>query len=340
MKMGPLMLDLEGTLLSDADIRRIQHPAVGGVILFSRNIESFTQVQELISSVRAIRSNLILAVDQEGGRVQRFKEGVTQMLPLSHLGELYDVSPEPALQVAKDWGWLMASEMLAMGLDISFAPVLDLNIGRSQVIGDRAFHGQPDKVANLGKAYIQGMHEAGMAATGKHFPGHGWAEADSHLAIPEDDRDWETIEQCDLVPFKMLSAHLDAVMPAHVIYSKLDSHPAGFSPFWLQTVLRQKLGFNGVIFSDDLSMAGASVAGGYPERVAAALSAGCDMVLVCNNSQAANAVLAYLETCDPNADQDRLENMLAKTHLTWSELAANERYFKTKLAIHEMGGVG
>ena len=272
--MGPVMLDLEGTTLTSADIKRIQHPLVGGVILFSRNIESVAQVQRLIAEIRTIRPQLILAIDQEGGRVQRIKDGVTRLPPLRKLGELYEEDEERAQLQAQDWGWLMASEMLALGLDISFAPVLDLDFGRSEVIGDRAFHGNPTVVTRLAKAYISGMHEAGMAVTGKHFPGHGWVLADSHVDIPTDPRHKAELQFLDMVPFRKLAEQLDGVMPAHVIYSELDDQPAGFSTYWLQTVLRQQFNFKGVIFSDDLAMEGATVAGSFSDRAQAALDAG------------------------------------------------------------------
>ena len=280
MTLGPLMLDLEGVELSAEERERLCHPAVGGVILFARNVASTNQLQDLLASMREVRPELILAVDQEGGRVRRVKQGVTALPALGKLGQWWDESPVEAMGAAKNWGWLMASEMLALGFDISFAPVLDLNVGRSRVVGDRAFHGTPQAVVALGRAYIEGMHEAGMAATGKHFPGHGWVEADSHLVIPVDERPLESIKENDLQTFRQLASHLDAVMPAHVIYREVDALPAGFSPFWLQQVLRTELHFEGVIFSDDLTMEGASVAGGYDQRARAALEAGCDMVLV------------------------------------------------------------
>ena len=276
MTLGPLMLDLEGVELSAEERERLCHPAVGGVILFARNVASTNQLQDLLASMREVRPELILAVDQEGGRVRRVKQGVTALPALGKLGQWWDESPVEAMGAAKNWGWLMASEMLALGFDISFAPVLDLNVGRSRVVGDRAFHGTPQAVVALGRAYIEGMHEAGMAATGKHFPGHGWVEADSHLVIPVDERPLESIKENDLQTFRQLASHLDAVMPAHVIYREVDALPAGFSPFWLQQVLRTELHFEGVIFSDDLTMEGASVAGGYDQRARAALEAGCD----------------------------------------------------------------
>ncbi|MBA57321.1 MAG: beta-N-acetylhexosaminidase [Pseudomonadales bacterium] len=331
------MLDLEGTALSDQDIRRLQDPATGGVILFSRNIESVTQVRSLIAAVREVRPELILAIDQEGGRVQRIRDGVTRLPPLAQLGGYYAKDREAAVHRARDWGWLMASEMLALGLDISFAPVLDVEVGRSAVIGDRSFHNDPQAVIELGRAYVEGMHEAGMAATGKHFPGHGWVEADSHVAIPTDERSLEQIETFDMQPFAALAGLLDAVMPAHVIYQQVDENPAGFSPFWLQTLLRDQLQFHGVIFSDDLTMEGAAVVGGYPARARAALDAGCDMVLVCNNQQGADEVLAWLEQSNISANQNRLMAMMARREVDWDALQQEPRYKNIRHSIEQLG---
>ena len=337
MVMGPLMLDLEGSEFSHQDIRRLQHPATGGVILFSRNIKSVAQVRELTQSIRAVRPELILAIDQEGGRVQRIRDGVTRLPALFNLGRLYDQDREAALHQSREWGWLMASEMLALGLDISFAPVLDLEVGRSAVIGDRSFHRDPLAVVALGRCYVEGMHEAGMAATGKHFPGHGWAEADSHVAVPTDERSYAQIEDVDMKPFAALAELMDAVMPAHVIYPAVDANPAGFSPYWLQQVLRDQLKFNGVIFSDDLTMEGATVVGGYPERAQAALSAGCDMVLVCNNQRGADEVLDWLQHCGKAANQNRLTGMLARQQVEWSSLQQEPRYQNIRQSIARMG---
>ena len=326
MTLGPLMLDVEGTVLSAQERERIAHPGVGGVILFARNIRDTDQVRTLIAAMREVRPELIVAVDQEGGRVQRVKKGVTLLPPLARLGRWWDENPVQAMQGAREWGWLMAAEMLALGFDISFAPVLDLNVGRSRVIGDRAFHGTPQAVVALARSYIAGMHEAGMAATGKHFPGHGWVEADSHHAIPVDERSEADIRAQDLQTFAQLARDLDAVMPAHVIYQQVDAQPAGFSRYWLQQVLRSELRFEGVIFSDDLTMEGASVAGGYGERAAVALAAGCDMVLVCNNPAGAQTVLEYLDQYPASVDQARLQRMRARRRQDLATLIASDRY--------------
>tara|TARA_R110002020_G_scaffold114135_4_gene262516 strand:+ start:6312 stop:7298 length:987 start_codon:yes stop_codon:yes gene_type:complete len=284
------MLDFAGTTLDSSDRHLLRQPEVGGMILFARNTESPRQVRELINAVRAIRPDMLMAIDQEGGRVQRLRRDV---LTLPALGRIAALEPELAERAAYSAAWLMAWEMLACGIDISFAPVLDLNYGRSQVIGDRSLGADPQKVIRLGRAYIAGLHAAGMAATGKHFPGHGWAEADSHFALPVDERSEEAIRASDLQPFAGLAAELDGIMPAHVVYPAIDELPAGFSRRWLQDILRQELGFKGVIFSDDLTMAGAHAVGGMPQRVDAALASGCDMLLVCNDRAAAEEALVH-----------------------------------------------
>ncbi|XID74455.1 beta-N-acetylhexosaminidase [Alkanindiges sp. WGS2144] len=305
--IGALMLDIEGTSLTMEDQRLLAEPQVGGLILFGRNIQNPRQVRSLTDSIRQICPDILIAVDQEGGRVQRLRHGFSHLPTMRSFGNLYEKEPEQALQLAEQCGWLMASEVLAVGIDFSFAPVLDLD-GISQVIGDRGFHTQKESVIALAGAFMQGMHHAGMATTGKHFPGHGSVEADSHIAAPIDHRPLEEIEANDMQPFIQLKDQLDALMPAHVIYDQIDPNPAGFSPFWLQTIIRQKLEFDGVLFSDDLSMQAACVAGGADARIKAALSAGCDMGLVCNDRPAALDALNALKEM-PMPNQHRLEKM-------------------------------
>ncbi|MBD9424548.1 beta-N-acetylhexosaminidase [Pseudomonas sp. PDM15] len=284
------MLDIQGTWLTAEDRRILRQPEVGGLILFARNIEDPRQVRELCASIRAMRPDLLLAVDQEGGRVQRLRNGFVRLPAMRALADNND-----AEQLAEHCGWLMATEVLAVGLDLSFAPVLDLDHQRSAVVGSRSFEGDAELATRLAGAFIRGMDAAGMAATGKHFPGHGWAEADSHVAIPVDERSLDEIRAKDLIPFQRLSQQLAAVMPAHVIYPQVDSGPAGFSRRWLQEILRGELGFDGVIFSDDLSMAGAHVVGDAASRIEAALNAGCAMGLVCNDRASAELALGALQ---------------------------------------------
>ncbi|TLP72069.1 beta-N-acetylhexosaminidase [Pseudomonas nitroreducens] len=303
---GSLMLDIGGTWLTAEDRQILRHPEVGGLIIFARNIESPRQVRELMAAIRAVRPDLLLAVDQEGGRVQRLRQGFLRLPAMRAIADNAN-----AERLAEQCGWLMATEVLAVGLDLSFAPVLDLDHQRSAVVGSRAFEGNPERAVALAGAFIRGMRAAGMASTGKHFPGHGWAEVDSHVGIPEDERTLEQIRAVDLVPFQRLSGELDALMPAHVIYPQVDPNPAGFSRRWLQDILRGELGFDGVIFSDDLSMAGAHVVGDAANRIEAALSAGCDMGLVCNDRASAELALSALQRLKVTAPQ-RLQRMRAK----------------------------
>lgn len=287
---GSLMLDIAGTWLTAEDRQLLRQPQVAGLILFARNIEDPRQVRELSAAIRAVRPDLLLAVDQEGGRVQRLRQGFVRLPAMRALADNAN-----AEHLAEQCGWVMATEVLAAGLDLSFAPVLDLDHQRSAVVGSRAFEGDAQRATQLAGAFIRGMNAAGMAACGKHFPGHGWAEADSHVAIPIDERSLDDIRAKDLMPFRQLSQQLAAVMPAHVIYPQVDDSPAGFSRRWLQGILRGELGFDGVIFSDDLSMAGAHVVGDAACRIEAALSAGCDMGLVCNDRAAAELALSALQ---------------------------------------------
>ena len=323
------MLDIEGDHLSPEDIDILQHPLVGGVILFTRNYSSMERLHALIKQIHDIRNpKLLIAVDHEGGRVQRFRDGFTSLPAAAHFGEVYDHNQARGRRLAHLAGWLMAIELRAVNIDFSFAPVLDVDHGISKVIGDRAFHHDPGVVVELAHAYIEGMHEAGMAATGKHFPGHGGVEADSHLAIPVDEREYNDIYAHDILTFKRMIHHgMAAVMPAHVIYSKVDKNPAGFSEFWLKEVLRNRLGFQGVIFSDDLDMEGASVAGGaYSERAKSALSAGCDMVLVCNNRTAAIEVLENLGQHDDPVAHLRLARMHGRKNIEQKQLYSSSKW--------------
>jgi len=311
MSIGPVMLDVQGLELQPEEREVLQHPAVGGVILFSRNYESPEQVAKLAAEIHALRQPpLLIAVDQEGGRVQRFRDGFFRLPAIGVFAGLYDDNPGAALSLTQEAGWLMASEVLSVGVDLSFAPVLDLDLGVSAVIGDRAFHRNPEAVTELALAYQRGMHEAGMASVGKHFPGHGGVVVDSHQGLPEDERSLADLELQDLIPFARLAHNgLNSVMVAHVLYPQIDSQPAGFSRRWLTGILRDSMQFQGVIFSDDLSMGGAAWAGDYPQRAQLALEAGCDMVLVCNHPQHAIEVIESLSAYHDPAAQLRLARM-------------------------------
>lgn len=324
MNAGPLMLDLEGTELTVEERELLSHPVVGGVIFFARNFQSREQIVDLCHTIHELRPALLLAVDQEGGRVQRFTEGYTRLPAMATLAAASAAGPEPGTALVRETGWLMAAEVLASGVDFSFAPVLDVDSNHCAVIADRSFSDEPRQVAELAGIFIDGMHEAGMAATGKHFPGHGAVTADSHLEIPVDERSLDAIRDRDMVPFTVLGGRLDAVMPAHIRFPAVDEHCVGFSRRWLQQLLRAELGYDGVIFSDDLSMKGADVPGGYPEKAALALAAGCDMILVCNNRAGALEVIDYLERSAPRPSH-RLQRMKARRHWTWTELDRHPR---------------
>jgi beta-N-acetylhexosaminidase len=327
---GRLMLDLKGVSLDRDERLQLQNPQVGGVILFSRNIQSRDQICDLVAEIRACSKHLLVAVDQEGGRVQRLREGFTAIPSMQVIGNLIARSPEEGLSLSKDLGWLMASEVIACGLDLSFAPVLDVDRDTSSIIGDRSFSDQPEIVISAAEAFIKGMHDAGMAATGKHFPGHGGIVADSHLEAPVDDRSWNTLYARDIQPFAKLSKMLDAVMPAHITFPSVDPDSVGFSSFWLNDVLRGKLGFEGIIFSDDLTMKGADIAGGYVDKAKLALKAGCDMILVCNCPQGAVEVLSYMESANIS-QSSKLASMVAKRSISWSDLEGSPR----RLAISQ-----
>ena len=307
MTVGPVMLGVEGTTLTDADRARLAHPSVGGAILFARNYESPAQVAALVDAIRAAHEHgPLVAVDHEGGRVQRFRDGFTAVPPMRTLGERYDVDRDGARAEAQRWGHVIADELSACGIEFSFTPVLDLDYGASAVIGHRAFHADPEAVAALAGALCDGLRDGGMAAVGKHFPGHGRVAADSHDSLPVDDRPLATIAAQDLRPFADLIARnaIDGVMPAHIVYPAVAPEPAGFSARWLQTILRGELGFDGLIFSDDLEMAGARGAGDIVARADAAVAAGCDMVLACNDFAAMDDLLArWRPPANPRLDE-------------------------------------
>ncbi|CAI8716382.1 beta-N-acetylhexosaminidase [Methylocaldum szegediense] len=323
--LGPVMLDLRGPSLSPDEKDKLTHPATGGLILFSRNYESPDQLMNLVAEIRALRPDILIAVDHEGGRVQRFREGFTRLPPASRYRERSNGQLETAETMAETAGWLMAAELRAADIDFSFAPVLDVDCGISDIIGNRSFSRDPLEAATLARAFARGMRRAGMAAVGKHFPGHGGVAEDSHLALPIDRRPLAEIEARDLQPFRILIEFgLEGVMPAHVVFENVDKRPAGFSPFWIRDVLRHRLGFDGAVFSDDLSMAGAAFAGNHVDRARLALEAGCDMVLVCNMPDAAEEVLESLENHANTESESRLRRMRGRFPLDRNALLSSE----------------
>lgn len=328
LPIGPIMLDVAGLTLAADEKDKINHPNTGAVILFSRNYQNPEQVTELINSIRAARNGkLLIAVDQEGGRVQRFQQGFTRLPPAAS----YAQAPE----LAEPAGWLMAAELLAVGVDFSFAPVLDIDCGVSDIIGNRSFSTDPKLATRLSSLFRKGMNAAGMAATGKHFPGHGAVALDSHLTLPVDERDLDSIRAKDLLPFKQLIEEgLEGIMPAHVVYPKIDPNPAGFSPFWIGQILRKELNFNGTVFSDDLSMKGAASVGDFPERARLAQLAGCDMILVCNNPAAADQVLESLPISQDPIREQRLSRMQGKPQMNREQLMRNEKWLQLSTLIN------
>ncbi len=310
MTLGPLMVDIAGLAPTAEETERLRDPRIGGVILFSRNYESVDQLRELVTALHAVRSpQLLVAVDQEGGRVQRFRDGFSELPPARWLGHEYDIDADHGRELARACGWLMAAELRDVGIDISFAPVVDLDLGLSEVIGDRAFHRDPDAVVALAASYVSGMRQAGLMAVAKHFPGHGAVVADSHEELPVDHRDLEAMAG-DLLPYRRLIDNgLMGIMMAHVKYPAIDRRIASLSPYWLQTELRMNIGFSGAIFSDDLSMSATEVVGDVPERVRQTLEAGADMALICNDPDAVGRTLEALELLGNPASLARLVAM-------------------------------
>ncbi|HWT70819.1 MAG TPA: beta-N-acetylhexosaminidase [Oxalicibacterium sp.] len=334
---GPVMLDVVGTSLNEDDVRRIRHPLTGGVILFARNYQNRRQLTELTAAIHAARPGIVIAVDHEGGRVQRFRtDGFTHLPAMRRLGELWDKDVLAATKAATEIGYVLATELRACGVDLSFTPVLDLDYGESGVIGNRAFHRDPRVVTLLAKSLNHGLALAGMLNCGKHFPGHGFVKADSHLEIPVDERDLKQIVEEDAAPYGWLGMSLAGVMPAHVIYPKVDKHPAGFSRIWL-SMLRRDFGFKGIIFSDDLSMEGASVAGDVVAGAQAALAAGCDMVLICNSPDKADRLLDGLQVDFSAESAARIAALTPQSPaLEWNALQQEPRYLaarKTALTL-------
>ena len=328
MSLGPVMLDIEGQSLSPADRDLLREPAVGGVILFTRNFESAEQVTDLVADIRALRSPpLLIAVDHEGGRVQRFREGFTRIPPMRHIGHEYDRDSESGLLAAREAGWLIASELRAVGIDLCFAPCVDLDWGVSEIIGDRAFHRKPEVVADLANAFARGLRSAGMAAVAKHFPGHGAVLADSHLKLPVDRRDYKVLLD-DMRPYERLIGNgaIEGVMLAHIVYEQIEAQPAGFSELWIQRELRSRLGFGGAVFCDDLSMKATRGYGSMAERGRLALDAGCDMILVCNDRDAAHQAVDALNAYTNPLSLVRLARLHGTGGMLREELLASEQW--------------
>ena len=308
MSLGPVMFNIEGCELTEDDRRRLTHPQAGGLVLFTRNYRNKAQLAELCHEVHALRDpQLVITVDHEGGRVQRFRDEFQAIPAMGQLGDLYDQDEAEAVRLAESFAWIMAAELRQLGVDLSFAPVLDIGNPASSVIGDRAFHRDPEAICHLANAWIRGMRAAGMEAVGKHFPGHGSVAGDSHHLTPFDQREFGEIEALDLVPFRrVIATHLAGIMMAHVVYDRVDENSAGFSRYWIETVLRGQLAFEGIVFSDDLNMSGAESVGDYPTRARRSLDAGCDIVLICNNTDAADEMLDSLQGYSNPTSQLRL----------------------------------
>jgi len=322
------MLDVEGLAVTPADRTLLREPAVGGVILFARNYESASQLNDLVSEIRALRSPpLLIAVDHEGGRVQRFRDGFTAIPPMRKIGHEYDIDLGEALLLAKTAGWVSGSELRAMGIDLSFAPCLDLDWGVSEVIGDRAFHKDPEAVGDLAGAFSRGLRSAGMAAIGKHFPGHGAVVADSHEKPAVDRREYSDVLD-DMLPYDKLIGNelLAGVMMSHVIYAEMDPLPAGFSKYWIQSELRSRLGFGGAVFCDDLTMKASESYGTMPKRARLALEAGCDMILICNDRPAAQAAVSSLEEYSNPLSLVRLARLHGTGQILRESLLASEEW--------------
>lgn len=332
------MIGIAGARLSDEERRWLESPLSAGVILFSRNFESRAQLCSLVESIHAIRSPaLLVAVDQEGGRVQRFKEPFTRLPAMRSIGRLYDADSAAAFALARDVGWLMAAELRACGVDLSFAPVVELDLGLAEVIGDRAFHDTADGVVAVSRAFVSGMQEAGMAATAKHFPTHAGAVADSHAELAADSRDYSDLID-DLLPYRALIAEgLHSVMVAHVSFPRLDPLPASMSEWWIERQLRNELGFAGAVISDDISMLGAAVGGSLEDRARKALHAGCDLVLVCDSAEALGSIYDALNGYSDPAAQLRLMRLRATARYDWDELRASQRWLRVAQALDRLG---
>lgn len=332
--MGPLVIDIEGKSLTAEDRRRISHPLCGMVILFTRNYENPEQMKALCDDIHAVKDGVLIAVDHEGGRVQRFRDGFTEIPAMATFGQRWIDAPETTLMSAMATGYVMGAELRACGVDFTFAPCLDINFNRSEIIGHRAFSHNPQLVTQLALGIVQGLRQAGMSNCGKHFPGHGWVKADSHLELPVDERPYERLLFADLKPYRWMSTALDSVMAAHVLYPAIDDKPAGFSTHWLKKVLREELKFTGTVFSDDLSMKGAVEVGSVVERAQLALNAGCDMLIICNDFPAIDELLENLHFVDTVERADRVKRLCPMGPApSWEELQKSSLYQSAKKLI-------
>lgn len=323
---GRLMIDIQGTSLSHADIELINNNQVGGLILFERNFHSKEQIFDLCSEIKGIKRNILISVDQEGGRVQRFKSGFTKLPSMQVLSDY--AASNSNINIFKEVGWLMAAELIAVGIDISFAPVLDVDRNTSSIIGNRSFSDIPSHVSSIAKEFISGMNEAGMQATGKHFPGHGGIFEDSHLLQPQDKRSLDELIKHDLIPFMDLKDDIGGIMCAHILFPEVDALSAGFSPFWIKEILRNRIGFKGVVFSDDLTMKGAGEYS-YAERVNLSLSAGCDMVLICNSRDGVTEAITHMEQNNIGGS-NVIPSMLSHSKILWEDLNNSDRRSKIR----------
>jgi beta-N-acetylhexosaminidase len=330
-----LMLDIDSYSLSNDEINLLGNPFVAGVILFSRNIKSQSQIQALCNQIKSINPDLLIAVDQEGGRVQRLEIGCTKLPSMHQLSEYCSINNFSNIDFARDLGWLMASEVLASGIDLSFAPVLDLDLSRSSVIGDRSFGDDPHQVIKIASLFIDGMNEAGMVAVGKHFPGHGGIFSDSHYEYVEDLRSLNDLEKHDLLPFKALKNKLGGIMTAHVSFPKVDKHIATFSRFWLTNILREKIDFQGIIFSDDLSMKGTDSAGSVLQKVKQAIDAGCNILLICNDRLATLEALNYMKA-NYIESKENLLTFETSHSISWNSLQHNDRRIRAEIIANNI----
>ena len=342
MSMGPLLVDVAGTALQAEDRELLKHPLVGGVILFTRNYADVGQLQALVREIHSLREpRLLVTVDHEGGRVQRFRDGFTALPPARLFGQIHDREPKEAARVTELCAWLLAVELRACGVDLSFAPVVDLDYGTSTIIGDRALHADPDVVSDLARSWVLGMRRAGMGACAKHFPGHGYVQGDSHLMLPMDPRPLEALRQKDMVPYERLfRLDLPSIMMAHVVYEQVDERPASLSRRWIVDELRRRMRYEGAVFCDDLSMRGAEKAGDYLDRAVAALEAGCDMLPVCNNRAGVEAILKGLKRPPNPVSQWRLTRLRGGETSSWDELRSSTEWKQAQEVLARHYGDG